>query len=575
MSKYADPFLFTRLLSLEVLEQEILSLRDEQQLLSQSPVPPTASALKKAWASIHKAALTLDADTLGSGAIGAVQTIMTEGPQAMNDVVRRSSALRHDRATLIKACSRLHLWVDKDVRSQAESVVHGVYEGDDDCWLARLSDDVMHMMVARVEEREFHPSAYGLAWDVDEVVVTNPFHRRYMSRTDEGTKKAVVCTVVNVVRGWLELDGYVKTRKAWFASAVEAVLGEEAISMDYVWRMYLRFKPTHVIEGDSAGREATFDDMQPFLERLRSHRVNDENSREGRMFAIYKQLARQEIDPGTVVRYLPAVSARWGAFRGMIVHAINYESGTLSTPEHRFITRLKASPEMLHPFRERTPGRIRSIADIYGGGATTSVSTVFSGMVWRGLTRGASVTIEGGTKFNSLQEALDAIKRCVKDSKLMETMTQCARVYWKHLEQRRWPAFAASKPTFEECYQHLRPTGPFEHKLYPRLGKAGTFDLAGDLAYAGVCEWPDWSDVARHIVQMNAGSMKALRDLGLLDGSKNGVEEKRLQVQQALRDIHHLVEDVLEEELGDRIALRPIELEHMIRTFSSVSAYME
>ncbi|KAJ2918330.1 hypothetical protein MD484_g2074, partial [Candolleomyces efflorescens] len=570
---HTEPFQFSRYLTLEVLEEEVLALCEEQQATSTGSIAHATTT----WTTMHKAAITLDAaDTLGTAAVGAVQTIANTTASAMVDFAARSRTLRQDRVTLMKARSRLHMWVDHDVRSQAEDVANGHYEGGE-CWLVGLTEDVVEMLVGRVKEREFHPSRYGLEWDCEDVSVTNTLHKRYLSRSDKTTTDAAVRIVLNVVRGWLNLDGYVERRKAWFACVVEVELGPEAMTMDYVWRKYSTLRPTHVIEGDVASREGGIEDMDPFVDSLRRHKIMDKDSNEGRMFALYANLANGVISPEDVVRYLPAVSPRWNAFKSMLSHGIKYEIGDEigdeSEPNHGFAVRLKATPELYHPLRERTPSRITSLSTIYATGSDVSVAMAFSGMVWRGATRGLSTTVEV-QKYESVKDAADAINRQVKDSKIAGGLLQAVTVYWKNLEQTRWTAFAASKPTFEECYRHLRPPGPLEHKLYPRLGRSGTFDLVGDLAYAGVCRQPEWGDVARHVVHMNAGSMKALRDLGLIDGSKAGVEERRRQVEQALRDVHHLVEEVLEEELGEGTGMRPIELEHALRVFSTASSYL-
>ena len=164
---HTEPFQFSRYLTLEVLEEEVLALREEQQATSTGSIAHATTT----WTTMHKAASTLDAaDTLGTAAVGAVQTIANTTASAMVDFAARSRTLRQDRVTLMKARSRLHMWVDHDVRSQAEDVANGHYEGGE-CWLVGLMEDVVEMLVGRVKEREFHPSRYGLEWDCEDVSV--------------------------------------------------------------------------------------------------------------------------------------------------------------------------------------------------------------------------------------------------------------------------------------------------------------------------------------------------------------------------------------------------------------------
>jgi hypothetical protein len=385
---------------------------------------------------------------------------------------------------------------------------------------------------------------------------------------------------VSVVEGWAGTDELCDKKQAWFASVVEEVMGEEALTLDIIWNLYQNIRPAHIMLGDKGYRNPTRSDVEQFRSALENHSVMDRDHREGQLFNIYKQLLSQELSPSDIVKSLPSVSSKWLALQEMIRLAAIFDNKGEPEESSQYFEKLQADPRTYHPLRERSHARVKCRHDLMDVPGPISQEAIFSLLAWRVYPQVFSWHPDSTMLYPSPDKFLDAYETILKAEPPEKTRKAVER-FWSSLGERRWTQFADTYPTFEQCYQHFRPNGSLETRLYPGLSRTDAFDVACDLTYAGFCQPPTTADVARYIVHMNQGAMAGMKALGLMDNKKMDVEVKRRKVHQAFLDVGELLKGIpeyasYEEEIVDELGLElyrdgemdPMGLEFLLRTLS-------
>ncbi|RXW19795.1 hypothetical protein EST38_g6062 [Candolleomyces aberdarensis] len=440
------------------------------------------------------------------------------------------------------------------------------------------------MLVHRAGSKVFRGSDYGLLWECKEVVVDNPYKSKRMLRGEAQTVKVATKMTMEIVEKWVEADEHCDRKQAWFASIVEEVMGEEALTMNIVWRLYSNLKPSHVILGDKGYRNPTKDDMDPFRSALENHSVVELEHQEGQLFQLYKQLLNREVSASDVIKQLPSVSLRWNALTEMIYLATVYDQEEESRDPSPYFKKLQLDPTTFYPLREHSPGRIRCRQDLFDNDKALSKSRIFSLLVWRAFPLVYSWHPDDSMLYEDPEDFLEAYRRIKKEEPTKDLISDITS-YWSNLDETRWSRFAETNPSFEECYQHFKPSGTLEYRLFRKLSRTGAFDVACDLAYAGFCRPPSIGDVAKYIVHLNQGAMSGLKALGLVDGKKKDADARRTQVTQALIDLGHLLSEIPEfmgedDDFGTTYSpyqdteIDPMRVEHLLRVFSHALKYL-
>ncbi|KAJ2934226.1 hypothetical protein H1R20_g2866, partial [Candolleomyces eurysporus] len=574
-----DLYKLMRSLTVDALEEELLDLRNEIQAVEESE-HQTEASYDELKDSLQKANNAIELGGIGRNAVKGIGSIIDDAQRLSLHMAQEANRLRSARRTLIKAQVGVRWWIEGPVADAADRAARRKRtSADGQNWVSKLTNTMVDMLVCKQASKTFRATDYGLDWGCTEAVVDNIHTGRMMFRGHEDTVREAVGMTLAVVETWVEADRHCDKKQAWFAAIVEDVMGEEALTMNVIWNLYTNLKTSHVIIGDKGYRNPTKKDMEPFRIALEGHSVNDADHREGHLYELYKQLLNQDITPSDVVKSLPSVSPRWIAMQEMIELATMYDEEEVVSSSSPYFKKLQSNPHIFHPIRESAPGRRRCRQDLLGGNHTITRPEIFSLIVWRAFPHVFSWHPDRTMLYSSTQEFLVAYKRITKTEPPAAIVEAVGR-YWDMLEERRWSSFAETYPTFDQCYQHFKPNGRLESRLFPKLSRTDTFDMTCDLAYAGFCQPPSTADVARYIVMLNQGAIAGLRSLGLVDGKKRDVETRRAQVHRAMLDLGDLLKETAaygayetdDSEcsfgLYEEGEMDPMALEHLLRTFS-------
>ncbi|KAJ2915573.1 hypothetical protein MD484_g4825, partial [Candolleomyces efflorescens] len=578
--KAEDSYKFLGALSVDTLEEELLELRQEL-LAVEASKKQAKIPFKDIKKSLDQASSAIEIGGIGRKALKGVEDIIEDVQRLSVHIKSESNRLRGARRTLIKAQVSLRWWIEGPVAEEARKAAQtprmptGVQN-----WVGRLTNNMVEMLVFKRASKTFRAMDYGLDWGRIDAVVDNAHVGRMMLRGQEDTVREAVAMVVSVVETWAEADRVCDKKQAWFVAAVEDVMGEEALSMNVVWKLFQNFRTSHVILGDKGYRNPTAKDMEPFRAALEGHSVNNPEHREGQIYDMYKQLFNCEITPSKIVKSLPSLTPKWSAMQEMVELAAVYDNDETPLYTSAYFKKLQGNPQLYHPIRERAPGRIKCKHDILDGSGAITMGRIFSLLVWRAFPNVFSWHPDHSMLYLSPEEYLLAY-RAITKSQVPSTVVDVVKRYWETLEEGRWQNFADTNPTFDQCYQRFKPSGHLERRLFPKLSKTAAFEVTCDLAYAGFCQPPMVTDVSRYIVMLNQGAWAGLKILGLVDGKKKDVETRKAEVAQALLDLGEVMKEMDDYDLDDGSQrdfmlyeegeLDPMAIEHFIRTFSQAS----
>ncbi|KAJ2924235.1 hypothetical protein H1R20_g12861, partial [Candolleomyces eurysporus] len=587
--KPEESFKLTRLLTVDTLEEEILQLRMELQAMTdlEELDEDDGDAYEDIKHGLDGANEAIELGGIEHSALDGVGTIVKGARRLSRHIGREENRLRMTRTTLIKSQTAVRGWLEGPVAEEAASVARQARpKGGRKSWLSTLTNQVVEMLVHRVGSKVFRGSDYGLSWECSDVVVDNLFKAKRMLRGEGNTVKVATKMTMEIVEKWVDADAHCDKKQAWFASIVEEVMGEEALTMNVVWTLYSNLKASHVILGDKGYRNPTKDDMEPFRSALENHSVIEPEHQEGRLFELYKQLLNREISPSEVIKQLPSVSLRWNALKQMLHTAGMYDREEHPRDPSPYLKKLQVDPITYHPFRERSPGRVRCRQDLFDNNKAVSKSTIFSLLVWRAFPQVYSWHPDHCMWYEGPEDFLEAYRRIKKEEPKPELISDVLS-YWTNLDETRWSRFAETNPSFKECYEHFKPTGTLEYRLFRKLSRTGAFDVTCDLAYAGFCQPPSISDVAKYVVFLNQGAMSGLKALGLVDAKKKDVDAKKVQVAQALIDLGSLLNEtpeILAENADEDFdatyspyqatEVDPMRVEYLLRVFSQALKYL-
>ncbi|KAJ2933501.1 hypothetical protein H1R20_g3595, partial [Candolleomyces eurysporus] len=273
--KPEDAFKFTRSLTVDALEEEVLDLRQELQAMDDID-GDDKDTHEDIRATLNDANKSIELGGIGRRALAGIGTIIKDVHRLSRHIKREENQLRMTQMTLIRAQTAMRAKQDPKGRQQS--------------WLSALTNQVVNMLVHREGRKVFKGSDYGMSWDCKEVVVENPYGGKRLLRGEDDTVEAARTIVMEIVEKWVDADDHCDKKQAWFATIVEEVMGEEALMMNIVWRLYSNLKASHVILGDKGYRNPTKDNMEPFQSALENHSVLEVDHQEGQLFKLYKQL---------------------------------------------------------------------------------------------------------------------------------------------------------------------------------------------------------------------------------------------------------------------------------------------
>ncbi|KAJ7264820.1 hypothetical protein C8J57DRAFT_1230586 [Mycena rebaudengoi] len=205
---------------------------------------------------------------------------------------------------------------------------------------------------------------------------------------------------------------------------------------------------------------------------------------------------------------------------------------------------VSADRDYLLPFREHGPSRIRSRAP--GGSFDPALSAtragLFSGLIFRGVIFATEFSrkADAQTFFSSSAEWT---AECAKYPDASGEFYCNLRAYGGsksnrgvHLVQEYWTALATDDvPNWEkntenktynfmECYKFLKHDNP---NRFAEIGALIGFLLAADFAYTGIVTFPDEPTVATIMHEINAGGVKGLEIMGLINPRASGNGRKK------------------------------------------------
>ncbi|KAJ2912586.1 hypothetical protein MD484_g7826, partial [Candolleomyces efflorescens] len=591
-SKADEPFKFLRELTVEAIDHEVLELRAElraEEIMQEDDGEDVdLDALKE---SIDGANDAVETGGVSEPAIVGIYRIIKDARQLSDHILLEASKLRSFRRSLIKAQTSVRTWIEGPVAEGAYIAAmndRSAGAGARQTWLSRLTNHVVDMLVSKTRKRTFRSKEYGVSWN-REATVVNTHWRRNMLRRQEETIKEAVAMVVDIVETWADAESVCDRKQAWFASTVEDVMGSEALSMNLFWKLYQDVKPAHIIPGDKGYRNLTKKDVSQFRESLENHSVTDQDHREGQLFDLYKSLLNGDVKPGDIVEALPSVSPTWHSIVEMITTAAMFDNDNDMQPTERspYLKKLQVDPQTYHPMPERTIPRIKCERELTGGPVPMTKEAMFSLLVWRSYPQAFPWHPNQSMLYSSPEDFFKSYKATTK-SPPSDLVQRSVNRMWHSLKEAKTQTVTRSYPTFDACYQHFRPPGSLETRLFPGLSRTATFDVVCDLVYAGLCRPPTTADVAKYIIHMNQGSMTGLKALGLMDGKKLDLDTKRQQVHQALIDLGCVLMKVpefalyqkevaagLEIEIYGDGEVDPIGIEHVLRCFAHAHKYLQ
>ncbi|KAJ7234862.1 hypothetical protein C8J57DRAFT_1249008 [Mycena rebaudengoi] len=205
---------------------------------------------------------------------------------------------------------------------------------------------------------------------------------------------------------------------------------------------------------------------------------------------------------------------------------------------------VSADHDYLLPFREHGPSRIRSRAP--GGSFDPALSAtragLFSGLIFRGVIFATEFSrkADAQTFFSSPAEWT---AECAKYPDASGEFYCNLRAYGGsksnrgvHLVQEYWTALTTDDvPNWEkntenktynfmECYKFLKHDNP---NRFAEIGALIGFLLAADFAYTGIVTFPDEPTVATIMHEINAGGVKGLELMGLINPRASGNGRKK------------------------------------------------
>ncbi|KAF5331339.1 hypothetical protein D9611_011839 [Ephemerocybe angulata] len=583
-------FVFTQTTTTAILELELLQLYHELQNTASPDEGVDSPAL---LASVKTADRAVETHPDSEATVHSIEQLLqgVDAIQALLD--QQSRAARLYRKTIILGKTRVWTWIDKTLPALARDIMEkdrpearkAQVLSHDPGWLEQLVRASKDIHLARKATHTFDSSDFAFHAIEDNVtyIYTNAKSVQYMAGDE---LKAVVCNSVSeVVAGWLNYPRDKNQKLAWFIEALTSSLGEEILTMDYTWKMIREFKAGYIAGGSAPYRSKSSGAATAFKEELARHPISIENTIENTFYKQYQALVNGTMNVSDV-QIAGRMGPSWARYAFMWRVALLFIRGSSGTGQGPFRNLLAQDADYYLPIREKAPSRVRATSSEgpYAPATITTVHGIFSALVWRGATYRSEFSKKHGMVYDSWDELSSTIDTIIKDSRrplkmeseyfasmraygqpVKKRTIENGKDYWRSIQDRRWDAFCASSPkrTFSQTIQYFRPAK--SDAIFPYLGNLGSFALACDLVYAGVCQTPTYEEMAECIVVLGSGGLGGLVDLELVPEKLSGKKEEKIrEVAVALEEVHMFGKHTFDSHDQAEMGLDLITIEHSL-----------
>lgn len=528
----------------------------------------------------------------GKGVPATINTLL-RGIDLVEDVLDAQNLnARRTRQRLITA--RTHAWQWLDITLPKMAAQLSGKRTSPRAWLVRLVAQLRHVFQTKAPTCTFHPPQYlfsgsGDDSDTSTAVFVNKKAKRLLA--GEEMERAIAEAVPEVVAQWLNYPRDQNRKLAWFVSTLKERLGEEVITMDYVWRMIRHFKSTYVVSGSRPYAIQSASALSEFHDEVARHPISTEGTLESRLYGQYRQLFQGTLDPGDV-----DVAGRagpcWARYAYMWKTAREYVQNPHTPSDDKFRKLLQQDPGYYLPIRDKAPDRLKSIGSSgpYTQDEIRTTRGIFSALVWRGVTHRSEFFDDHRILFDDWDDFDDLVQSILDSPDIAVASREdeyfCSnrpygqvnkdrsidqvKVYWTSITQRRWEEFLSghSPLAFSAMLQYFRPRKDAQ-KVFPNLGKTGSFALVEDLALAGVCELPTVMEIAENILSLGSGGLYGLKDLGLIKGDLKALKrsDRISLIAGALEEVNSFCTNTFSGEDREEMGLNMVVLEHSLCTF--------
>ncbi|KAJ2918881.1 hypothetical protein MD484_g1557, partial [Candolleomyces efflorescens] len=595
-TKDGDPrFRILERLNVRTLETEMIALEKEQQAhirFDELHVhPPDMDQLRAAFA-------MLDTDPGSNFAPKLAKQLLEYASRCEDRIHRAHFSTRVERAQIMTASSRPWRWLELEMAGLAKSR-RGELEADRRSRAPDWMDDMISVLQSGLADGRrtivLDPSQYprlSAFANSSYVFVNRHAPLRYVGEDEQdGLTNAVVDAIRAILPDWMGFSGADGRQdrcdrvRSWFVDALQHHLGSEFLTTDIAWTWYTSFKTGHVIRGDSIYRTYTPSRqlLVPFINALGQHPILDAATETGKSLARYKAMITGQTTAVSVSTQ--PHNAALEEFIDFIVLGWRVGTGEHNASISRIADAVMQRPEALMPIREWEHARLRSksASGPYHASFIKSREGIFSALVWRGITEGSLFAREGRMQFSSVFDFQDAVDEMAHQHPEADISSVCiqqihgryigsrsgsnAITLWRDvLELPSWETFAQSYPTFGECFHYFfqRTSSQDGKRRVEDIDTVSMFNVVADLAHAGICQGPTMEEVARYIVTVRGQSYKALCGFGLVDSTRDSMEE----TVKALSSVQEAIAGRLQWEMIQSMGLDVIGLEYALARFT-------
>ncbi|KAJ7645076.1 hypothetical protein DFH06DRAFT_1476947 [Mycena polygramma] len=195
---------------------------------------------------------------------------------------------RRNRAVIMTTNYYAWRWLDGYC---AHMIERALSDSAQDCWIAKLAQDVCSALTLRTQSMTFFPGTYNIDDASPEPFTYSCARPMYLTAGPELTEQVLTLTTT-IIATWLRfpLEGLAR-QQAWFVHAIVTTIGHDALLLDEVWlahsnvRKYILGKARH-----KAAMLACYTNLK---EELGEHLLADVKSEERRMLTSISQLVKQ------------------------------------------------------------------------------------------------------------------------------------------------------------------------------------------------------------------------------------------------------------------------------------------
>jgi len=533
-----------------------------------------------------------------SSTLNDMATVSYLSLSAESTAASHSLLMRMYHYHILKAKIAFSHWLFVDIPLECRRMlsVNILEVSTNETWLHRLCATAYGMVEARIAECTFSTHDYGLLSAVESRSYTARISRKYATTESEKAVGAIEI-IQRVLCSWTCSEDIGDWWRIWTIDCIRRCFGEETLALQATWKLYCTITKTSVLKGRAGRVCANIDDLHDFETVLGSHPMHDEDCllrlMVTRLFRVVSLHARGDTIPLDQIPFRPDVmlygvevaqasAGLWDGktrFRLYLLQVLDTLRGDM---EMESVTDLQIqlldTPARFSPFRKQNPEWCQMLGPDgpYFGDRIQTKGGLFSALVWRALTAGTSLALNGPALFADdgvFQETVqdlpqsDYVRRqWLRDSSKPSRSVLLASTYWANIDAQDWTQYVSGGDNdFWDTFKRLHNTQK-KSQIFPHLGAVGAFELCADIGYLGYYDPPSIEHTAYCMYLMDSASLQGLRmymDIPESDRSRLKPEEIRI----ALDDLHeYILTSTSEQEQAD-MGLDTVTLESLLARF--------